>query len=168
MLGLGAFEVGLSLQGRQAVGLDAFRIGLLFTECSLAMLAAQALWSAYPPERLPARYLIGGAFLLMAAGVLGLPYVANLWSAVLVVGLLGAGSGVLIPLLAYEVSLASGTAQGTALGMQTALASLGQAVGSAAAGLLFDSSALGAYWGLAILLLVTAGSALGAGRPSAK
>ena len=32
MLGLGAFAVGLSLQARQSIGLDPFRVGLLFTE----------------------------------------------------------------------------------------------------------------------------------------
>lgn len=41
MLGLGAFEVGLSLQARQSIGLDPFRIGLLFTACSLVMLMAR-------------------------------------------------------------------------------------------------------------------------------
>ena len=35
MLGLGAFAVGLSLQARQSIGLDPFRVGLLFTECGL-------------------------------------------------------------------------------------------------------------------------------------
>ncbi|SFI00610.1 MFS transporter [Modicisalibacter xianhensis] len=156
MLGLGAFEVGLSLQARQSIGLDPFRVGLLFTECSLVMLAVQLLWSAYPPKRLSPGHLIGGAFLLMAGGILGLPYASGFWEAFVVVGLLGAGSGLLIPLLAYQVSLASGPAQGAALGKQTALASLGQAVGSAGAGMLFVGSALGTYWGLAVVLFVTA------------
>ncbi|MEL7968168.1 MFS transporter [Vreelandella neptunia] len=156
MLGLGAFEVGLSLQARQSIGLDPFRVGLLFTECSLVMLAVQLLWAAHPPKGLSPGNLIGGAFLLMAMGILGLPYASSFWGAVVVVGLLGAGSGLLIPLLAYQVSLASGPAQGEALGKQTALASLGQAVGSAGAGLLFTGSALGTYWGLAIVLFVTA------------
>jgi predicted MFS family arabinose efflux permease len=156
MLGLGAFEVGLSLQARQSIGLDPFRIGLLFTVCSLVMLAVQVLWSTHPPKRLSSGHLIGGAFLLMAVGVLGLPYATNFWGAFVAVGLLGAGSGLLIPLLAYQVSLASGSAQGAALGKQTALASLGQAAGSTGAGLLFVGSALGTYWGLAILLFITA------------
>ncbi|WP_175546997.1 MFS transporter [Modicisalibacter ilicicola] len=159
MLGLGAFEVGLSLQARQSIGLDPFRIGLLFTVCSLVMLVVQILWSTHPPKRLSSGHLIGGAFLLMAVGVLGLPYATNFWGAFVAVGLLGAGSGVLIPLLAYQVSLASGSAQGAALGKQTALASLGQAAGSTGAGLLFVGSALGTYWGLAILLFITAATA---------
>ena len=159
MLGLGAFEVGLSLQARQSIGLDPFRIGLLFTACSLVMLAVQILWSTHPPKRLSNGHLISGAFLLMAAGVLGLPYAESFWGAFVTVGLLGAGSGLLIPLLAYQISLASGSAQGAALGKQTALASLGQAAGSTGAGLLFVGSALGAYWGLAIVLFATAAAA---------
>lgn len=162
MLGLGAFEVGLSLQARQSIGLDPFRIGLLFTVCSLVMLAVQILWSLCPPKRLSSAHLIGGAFLLMAVGVLGLPYATNFWGAFVAVGLLGAGSGLLIPLLAYQVSLASGSAQGAALGKQTALASLGQASGSAGAGLLFVGSALVTYWGLALVLFATAAFALNA------
>lgn len=157
MLGLGAFEVGLSLQGRQAAGLDPFRIGLLFTECSLAMLVAQILWSTHPPKTIPAGYWMAGAFLVMALGIAGLPYVANFWWAVVVVGLLGTGSGILIPLLAYEVSLVGGVGQGAALGMQTAVSSFGQAVGSVAAGVLFDGGGLIAYWMLAMLLLAAAG-----------
>lgn len=154
--------MGLSLQARQSIGLDPFRIGLLFTMCSLVMLSVQILWSTHPPKRLSSGHLIGGAFLLMAVGVLGLPYATNFWGAFVAVGLLGAGSGVLIPLLAYQVSLASESAQGAALGKQTALASLGQAAGSTGAGLLFVGSALGAYWGLAILLFITAATAFGA------
>nr|WP_299246437.1 MFS transporter [uncultured Halomonas sp.] len=161
MLGLGAFEVGLSLQAQQSIGLTPFKIGLLFTECSLVMLMIQLLWSTYPPKRLSIGHLIGGAFLLMAIGILGLPYATGFWWAFVVVAFLGAGSGLLIPLLAYQVSLASGPAQGAALGKQTALASLGQAAGSAGAGLLFVDAALGTYWGLAILLIGIAGAVMG-------
>ncbi|XKE44202.1 hypothetical protein LG302_12520 [Halomonas organivorans] len=112
--------MGLSLQVRQSIGLDPFRVGLLFTACSLMILAVQLLWSTHRLKRLSPGHLIGGAFLLMAVGILGLPYALSFWRAFVVVRLLGAGSGLLIPLLAYQVSLASGPA----LGKQTALASL--------------------------------------------
>lgn len=153
MLGLGAFEVGLSLQAGQVLGLDPFRVGLLFTVCSLVMLAMQILWSIRPLQRLLPSRLIGGAFLLLAVGVSGLSYAGDLRAAIAVVGLAGAGTGVLIPLLAYELSLLSEGVQGKALGTQTGLASLGQAGGSAGAGLLFEGRALIGYRGLAALLL---------------
>ncbi|HMY59361.1 MAG TPA: MFS transporter, partial [Pseudomonadota bacterium] len=42
-LAVGAFEVGLSLRGKQVLDLNAYQIGLMFTECSLVMFGAQAL-----------------------------------------------------------------------------------------------------------------------------
>ena len=41
--GVGAFEVGLALRGRQELGLSAYQIALMFTECSLVMFVMQAL-----------------------------------------------------------------------------------------------------------------------------
>ncbi|ODU12184.1 MAG: hypothetical protein ABS91_02055 [Thiobacillus sp. SCN 64-35] len=61
-------------------------------------------------------------------------------------------SGVLIPALAYLVSLAAGERQGAALGKQTAAASLGQALGSVAAGWLFAALIGYSFWGTAALL----------------
>ena len=68
------------------------------------------------------------------------------------VALVAAASGLLIPALAYQVSLAAGAAQGAALGKQTAAASLGQAVGSAAAGWLFAALIEAPFWVTAGLL----------------
>ena len=48
------------------------------------------------------------------------------------------GASVTCPLHNWVISLESGKAQGAELGKQTAAASLGAAVGSAAGGLLFD------------------------------
>lgn len=66
--------------------------------------------------------------------------------------LLAAASGLLIPALAYLVSLAAGAAQGVALGRETAAASLGQAIGSAAAGWLFALFVEAPFWIAAGLL----------------
>ena len=52
------------------------------------------------------------------------------------------GSGILSPIVTYWVSLGAGETQGAELGRVTAVASLGQALGSAAGGLLFDVSIL--------------------------
>ena len=52
------------------------------------------------------------------------------------------GFGVVLPLLPYWISAKAGSAQGWQLGKQTAAASLGVTVGSAAGGLLFIVAAL--------------------------
>ena len=51
-------------------------------------------------------------------------------------GAIAAAGGVLLPVLAFWITLAAGAVQGRELGRQSAFASLGQAAGSAVAGLL--------------------------------
>jgi len=41
--GIGVFEVGLALRGKQNLGLTPYQIALMFTECSLVMFAMQAI-----------------------------------------------------------------------------------------------------------------------------
>ena len=74
-----------------------------------------------------------------------------------VIGAVAASAGVLSPILTYWISSKAGKAQGAELGKQTAAASLGAAVGSAAGGLLFDV----AWLPNASYLIVTALTVLG-------
>lgn len=62
-------------------------------------------------------------------------------------------------MLAYRVSLDAGTAQGAALGKQTATASQDQGLGSAMAGWLYGITIEAPFWLTAVLLL--AGALLG-------
>ncbi len=41
--GVGVFEVGLALRGKQELGLRSYQIALMFTECSLVMFVMQAI-----------------------------------------------------------------------------------------------------------------------------
>jgi hypothetical protein len=59
-----------------------------------------------------------------------------------VIGAVAASAGVLSPILTYWISAKAGSAQGWELGRQTAAASLGVTLGSAAGGLLFNVAAL--------------------------
>jgi MFS family permease len=104
--------------------------------------------------------LLAGAFLMMAVGTALLPYAANYYVLLLGVGLISASSGILIPALAYLTSLAAGVRQGATLGAQTAIANLGQAAGSAAAGWLFGVVAGAPFWAAAGLLGLGAVAAL--------
>jgi hypothetical protein len=67
-----------------------------------------------------------------------------------------AGSGILIPMLAYRISLQADNAQGAALGKQTAAASLGQGLGSVTAGWLFGLALQAPFLATAALMLAGA------------
>lgn len=159
MFGIGSFEVGLALHGQQVLNLPPRAIGWMFAECSLVMILAQVFVLAPLIKRVGGR-LLAPAFLAMAAGVALLPYAVSYPAMLLGVGLIAAASGLLIPALAYWVSLAAGAAQGAALGQQTAAASLGQAAGSAAAGWLFAVLIEAPFWATAGLLGLGAVAAL--------
>jgi MFS family permease len=88
----------------------------------------------------------------MAAGTALLPYSTSYYLLLFGVGMISAASGILIPALAYLVSLAAGVRQGAVLGAQTAAANLGQAAGSAAAGWLFGVFVGAPFWVTAGLL----------------
>ncbi len=154
--GLGSFEVGITLLGQRNLGLDPSRIGIMFMECSLIMLLAQVLVFFSPLAGNAGGRLVVPAFLLMAVGLALLPAAAAFGVSLFWVGLVAAGSGILIPLLSYLVSLHGGASQGAALGRQTAATSLGQALGSAAAGWLFGTTAAAPFWLTSGLLLVGA------------
>lgn len=135
--GIGIFEVALALRAQQALGLSPGEIGLMFTECSLVMVIAQALvFNPWFPAR-ATRWLLAPAFAALAGALALAPWMETPGRLYVAVGLIAAGAGVLSPILALWVSLAAGKAPGGALGRQTAAASLGQAIGSALGGLLF-------------------------------
>lgn len=159
MLGIGSFEVGLALQGQQVLKLGPREIGWMFAECSLVMILVQIFVFAPLLKRF-GRRLLAPAFLAMAVGIALLPWAATYPVLIVGVGLVAGASGVLIPALAYLVSLAAGTRQGMAFGKQTAAASLGQATGSAVAGWMFAVLAGRSFWLTAALLALGAVAAL--------
>ena len=160
MFGLGVFEVAIALQGQQVLGMDPLQIGLVFMECSLVMVLVQVAVFSPLATRVGFRSIITPAFLAMAVGVGLLPLATDITSLSLLVGIFAAGSGILVPMLAYRISLDAGVAQGAGLGKQVAAASLGQALGSAAAGLLYGFAIEAPFLFTAFLLLV--GSVFGA------
>lgn len=159
MLGLGSFEVGMTLLGRQALNLEPREIGWLFIECSLVMILVQVFVLPRLIQRIGSR-LLAPAFLAMAAGIALLPYAMSLPVMLIGVGLIAAASGMLIPALAYLISLAAGSVPGAALGRQTSAGSFGYAAGSSAAGWLFAVHIAAPFWMTAGLLGLGAVAAL--------
>jgi MFS family permease len=137
-LAVGAFEVGLSLRGIQSLGMSTYRLGLMFTECSFVMLVAQSV--VFSPLVRPeaTRWLLTPALAILVAGVAAVPFALSEISMTVVVAVIAASAGVLSPVVTYWISMSAGERQGVELGWQTASASLGQAAGSAAGGVLFN------------------------------
>ncbi len=159
MFGLGSFEVSVALHGQQILNLNPFQIGMLFVECSLMMVIVQ-VWLFTPLTRhFSFAQIVTPALLIMAAGLVLFPLVSSFELIILAVGFVGIGSGVLIPILAYQTSLEAGGTQGAALGKQTAAGSLGQGLGSVMAGGLFGMMSQAPFWSSAGLLM--AGALLG-------
>ena len=140
--GIGVFEVGLALRGKQELGLTPYQIAAMFTECSLVMFLMQAI--VFSPWVKPGttRWLIAPALAVLAAGLFLLPRASDFALMLVVVGAVAASAGILSPILTYWISAKAGSAQGWQLGKQTAAASLGVTVGSAAGGLLFNVAAM--------------------------
>ncbi len=136
--GVAVFEVGLALRGKQELGLTAGQIAAMFTMCSGVMIAVQAL--VFSPFIKPefTRWLIAPAFAVMGLGLFVVPIATDFRAMLLVIGAVAASAGILSPILTYWIASHAGHKSGAELGRQTAAASLGAALGSAAGGLLYD------------------------------
>lgn len=139
--GLGVFEVGLTLRGRE-LAMTALAFGSMFALCSLAMLIAQAL--VFSPLVPPAttRWLIAPGFAAMALGLTVVPQASGLTAMLAETGLVATAAGFLTPVLAYWTSSVAGESQDAAFGRQNVAVSGGQAIGSVGAGLLFGVTSI--------------------------
>jgi MFS family permease len=156
-VGIGVFEVGLALRGKQELGLTQYQIALMFTECSLVMFVVQAIVFAPWIKPSTTRWFIAPALGILAVGLFLVPRAFDFTLMLAVVATVASSAGILSPILTYWISSNAGKARGAELGMQTAAASLGVAAGSAAGGLLFNVASLPG----ASFLLVTALTGLG-------
>ena len=163
--GIGVFEVGLALRGKQELGLTQYQIASMFTLCSLVMFIVQAI--VFSPWVKPAatRWFIAPALAVLATGLFLVPRASDFTLMLVVIGAVAASAGILSPILTYWVSSKAGKAQGAQLGKQTAAASLGAAVGSAAGGLLFNVAWLPNASFLLMTLLTVFGVVLSLGLP---
>ena len=163
--GVGVFEVGLALRGKQELALTPYQIGLMFSECSLVMFVVQAI--VFSPWVKPdtTRWLIAPALLGLAAGLFFVPWASSFMLMLVVIGAVAASAGILSPILTYWISAKAGSAQGWELGKQTAAASLGVTLGSAAGGLLYTVAALPGASFLLTAVLALLGFLLSLGLP---
>ena len=140
--GVGVFEVGLALRGKLELGLTPYQIAIMFSECSLVMFVAQAIVFSPLVKPRATRWLVPPALAVLTAALFLVPRASDFTLMLTVVGAVAASAGILSPILTYWISSMAGNAQGAELGKQTAAASLGAAVGSAAGGLFFEIASL--------------------------
>lgn len=154
--GLGAFEVGLSLQSQRAWAWSTSNLAWLFAVCSLVMLVIQFVLFAPLRRRLRPERLVIGGFVVMGVGFALLATASAYALVFALVSLIALGSGVLLPTLSVATADQAGAAVGTAIGYQNAAGNLGQAAGSAAAGLLFNAIPVASFAVVAVLMLSAA------------
>ena len=145
MFVLAGFELGVVLQGQQGqapAGPSSRQAAIMLAECSLVMLAVNGLlFITSMLEKVSPRILIGAGLLV---AMLGLAVLAagrsDAWM-YLGVSLTSAGTGLVLPVIAYQAAGASPQKLGLVMGGLVAAAGLGQTLGSAVGGWLFGALA---------------------------
>jgi predicted MFS family arabinose efflux permease len=151
MIGVGAFEVGLSLQAKGSLGLRSHEVGWLFAECGLIMVIVQ--FAVVPVIIRSAS--VNAVWITLCVMGLGLFLISiadsYLWLA-LSVAIISSSIGVLIPVLSYLNAMASLNRPG----LGASAVSLGQAIGSGFAGWMFNAFSAKLFWAPGFLLLLSA------------
>ena len=151
---LAGFELGIVLQGQQHADMSSRQVAMMFAECSLAMLVVNALlFVTGLLEKISSRTLVGSGLLLAMSGLAVMAWhSAEVWL-YLGIGLTSAGTGLVLPVIAYLAAGVSRQKLGATMGALAAAAGLGQTLGSSLGGWLFGSLAQGSF-GLLIVPLV--------------
>ena len=150
---LAGFELGIVLQGQQHTEMSSRQVAMMFAECSLAMLIVNGLlFLSGLLEKISSRVLIAAGLLLAMSGLAVMAWhTAEAWL-YLGIGLTSAGTGLVLPVIAYLAAGVSRQKLGTTMGALAAAAGLGQTLGSSLGGWLFGALAQGGF-GLLIVPL---------------
>lgn len=164
-LAIGLFEVDLALRGNREAGLNQYQIAVMFTECSLVMLAAQgAVFSPWIKPQVT-RWLIAPALVVLGAGLYLASSASTFLEMLAAVGAVAGSAGIISPILTYWISLRAGTAQGAEIGKQTAATSLGGAAGSFAGGTLIGIEPVPGLSFVVMAAAIGVGAVIAAGLP---
>ena len=140
MFVLAGFELGIVLQGQQQAGQSSRQAAMMLAECSLVMLGVNALlFITSLLEKISARILMGAGLLLAITGLAVLAADRSAAWMYLGVSLTSAGTGLVLPVIAYLTAGASPQKLGVVMGGVAAASGLGQTLGSAAGGWLFGA-----------------------------
>jgi len=149
-------EATFALLGERQLGLDARKLGLVFTFIGVVMVLMQGGVVGRLAPRLGERTLAVAGALLTATGLVALPFATHLASALPALGVLAAGQALLSPSVTTLLSKAAARGeQGGTLGIGQSVSALARAVGPVLAGALFDRS-VGLPYALGAVALVAA------------
>jgi MFS family permease len=155
MFVLAGFELGIVLQGQQHTSLSSRQVAMMFAECSLVMLGVNALlFFTSLLEKISARSLMGAGLILAMIGLAVLAqHRSEAWM-YLGVSLTSAGTGLVLPVIAFLAAGASRQKLGATMGGLAAAAGLGQTLGSSVGGWLFGAFAQRSFGWLTLPLVV--------------
>ena len=155
---LAGFELGIVLQGQQQDGRSSRQASIMFAECSLVMIGVNALlFFTSLLEKISPRILMGTGLILAMLGLAVLAgHRSDVWM-YLGVSLTSAGTGLVLPVIAYLAAGASPQKLGATMGGLAAAAGFGQTLGSAAGGWLFGALTQQTFGWLTVPLLAMLG-----------
>lgn len=167
MFVLAAFELGILLEGLGSPELSSRDVALMFAECSLVMLAVNALlfFTSILTSK-SAHRLVGMGLLIAMAGLAVLSHQPTHGWMYLGVSLTAAGTGLVLPVVAYLAAGVSRAELAVTMGGLAAATSLGQTLGSAAGGWLFGVSPQHGFGWLTLPLALLFGLLLSKSRLS--
>lgn len=156
MFVLSGFELGIVLQGGQHTNLTTQQVAYMFAECSLVMLAVNALlFFTSLLDKIPARIIIAAGSVIAMSGLAMLALHQSNECMYIGVSLTSAGTGLILPVIAFLAAGAATHRLGTTMGSLATAAGLGQTLGSLAGGWLFGAMAQLSFAWLALPLLLT-------------
>jgi MFS transporter, DHA1 family, tetracycline resistance protein len=159
-----AMEATFALFGEARLGLNANRLGFVFTYVGVVMVIVQGGLVGRLAPRFGERALATVGALVMATSLGLLPLVSSLAAAFVVLAGLAVGQGLTNPMLSTLLSRATDAdEQGGTLGLGQSLAAAARAVGPIGAGWLYDR-AVGAPYAAAAAVMVLAAVLVGTVR----
>lgn len=140
-IAVSAFEVGLAFPDGDGPSAK-LEIGALFALCSLVMILVQIVFATGLLSSRHLRLLKRPAITLLAAGLLGMAFETGLTLHFVFVALVAAAGGALPLILAHELATLAGRAAGSAGGLSSGAALMGQTLGPLLASLVVAASGL--------------------------
>ncbi len=134
---LSLFEGTFALHGKSVMNFGPGQMGAVFMVCGLVMAVAQIGAVGWLIGRVGERPLLPPGFVMMGGALFMLMTTQDMALILFYVSLFAIGMALINPSLSSLVSKNAGELSGTALGMQSAVISLGQAAGPVIGGFLF-------------------------------
>lgn len=154
--GLALFEAVFALFAAQKLRLSMTQIGYGFAMCGLVMAIFQGSVVGYLSGRISERVQIAAGFVLTGAGLLLLLGAESVVNTLGIIAVLAFGISLISPNVITLIANHSESNEGVAMGLQNAVASLGQVTGPLVGGVLFGLSAVLPFTLAGVLMLILA------------